>query len=273
MNHFDFAIIGGDQRQHYLHSLLLEHGYSVICYGITPSSAIMANSLDEALQQTRTLIAPIPFSRDGTVLTQLSGENPVFIHKLIKLLNSTYTIIGGSIPSNISTHFHCIDLMKQETFVTANSIATAEAAVATAILHIPDNLCECPCLITGYGYCAKALANCLSQFHTKITISARSVASLKEASLHGFQAIPLSELKCSLSSYSVIFNTIPSPIFSEDMIMECSPSSLYLELASAPGGIVQATDSTLSILQCPGLPGRFAPLASAKAIFQQIIHL
>lgn len=273
MKHFDFAIIGGDQRQNYLHKLLLEHNYSVICYGIQPCTATLASSLEEALQSSQTLIAPIPFSRDGSSLTQLSGENPVFIYKLMELLSSKHTIIAGNIPPSITSCCHCIDLMKQEKFIIANSIATAEVAAAIAILHFPDNLQGCPCLITGYGHCAKALAQCLSQLNAKVTIAARSSYARKEAKLTGFHAIDLPDLKSYLASFPIIFNTIPAPFFSKDMVMECQPSTLYLELASTPGGIadLSCAKERLSIISCPGLPGRFAPFASAKAIFSYLI--
>ena len=275
MSHFDFAIIGGDQRQIHLHNLLLEHGYSVICYGITPPCAAMASSLDELFQQSNRIIAPIPFSRDGVILTQLPGEIPVPIYKLTEHLNFTHTIIAGNIPCDISSYCKCIDLMKQETFVTTNSLATAEAAAAIAILHISDSLWGCPCLITGYGYCAKALAHVLSQLNAAISISARSADALTDAAAHGFSAIPLSELTSYLNSFSIIFNTIPSPVFSKDMVMECSNSTLYLELASSPGGLAEPkyAEKRLSIFSGPGLPGRYSPLASAKAIFQQVINM
>lgn len=273
MNYFDFAIIGGDQRQHYLHKLLLEHNYSVICYGIKPCTATIASSLEETLQSSQTLIAPIPFSKDGTSLTQSPGENPVFIYKLMELLNSKHTIIAGNIPSNITSCCHCIDLMKQEKFITANSIATAEAAAAIAILHFPDNLQGCPCLITGYGHCAKALARCLYQLNATVTIAARSSYARKEAKLNGFHVIDLFDLKSYLASFSILFNTIPAPVFSKDMVMECQFSTLYLELASTPGGLADPScaKERLSIISCPGLPGRFAPFASAKAILNCLI--
>lgn len=273
MSYFDFAMIGGDQRQHYLHKLLLKQNYSVICYGIRLHNAVNAVSLEEAVCSSQKLIAPIPFSKDGISLTQSPGENPVFINKLMELLHSKHTIIAGNIPSSITSRCHCIDLMKQEKFITANSIATAEAAAAIAILQFPDNLQECQCLITGYGHCAKALAQCLDSLHAVVTIAARSPYARKEAMQHGFHAIDLLDLKPRLASFSILFNTIPFPVFSKEMVMECHSSTLYLELASTPGGLadISYAKEKLSVVSCPGLPGRFAPFASAKAIFNCLI--
>ncbi len=275
MKFFDFAIIGGDKRQQYLHQILLEHGYSVICYGITPCFATTASSLKEACHCSKTIIAPIPFSRNKKTLTQLPGESPVFINALLTLLSPDYTMIAGMIPPIFSAHCHCIDLMKQASFVTANSIVTAEVATATAILHMPDKLYGCPCLVTGYGHCAKALAHCLSQLHANVSITARSPSALYEAEQDGFCAINLSKLTPYLASFSIIFNTIPAPIFCKERIMECQPCTLYLELASSPGGLacLPLAKEQLYLLPCQELPGRSSPLPCAKAIFEQISNL
>src|SRR5699024_7116604 len=164
-------------------------------------------------------------------------------------------------------------ILKQEKFITANSIATAEAAAAIAILQFPDNLQGCQCLITGYGHCAKALAQCLDSLHAVVTIAARSPYARKEAMQNGFHAIDLLDLKPRLASFSILFNTIPFPVFSKEMVMECHSSTLYLELASTPGGLadISYAKEKLSVVSCPGLPGRFAPFASAKAIFNCLI--
>ena len=99
-------------------------------------------------------------------------------------------------------------------------------------------------------------------------MAARSETQRNEAVSLGCEAIALAELPAALPTADVVCNTVPSPLFSAELLRQCKTGGVFLELASAPFG-ASKEDCLAAGLRYPdgrGLPGRFTPLAAAKAM-------
>lgn len=274
---FDFTIIGGDMRQVWLAKSLAQKGKRICHYGLcTPLSepnARPAASLTEAISSSPVLITPIPFSKIINLISFL---------ELSKAIPSEHVVFGGCIPDSFLElislkKVSVFDFMTFPDFAFWNAKATAEAAIANAILLSPKTLFESNCLILGYGKCAKALSYLLSLSSCKLTVSARNPSQLAQASLIASETLPLNSLShYDLSSFDFIFNTIPAPILDSTHLNQISPSALLLDLASAPGGFelekAKALGRNAYVLPC--LPGKYSPLSSAQKmltfIFEQL---
>ena len=274
---FDFTIIGGDMRQVWLTKLLAQDGKHICHYGLcaplSEPNAKPAASLAEAISSSPVLIAPIPFSK----LINIASFS-----ELAQAIPSGHILFGGCIPESFLKlisfkKISVFDFMDSPSFSFWNAKATAEAAIANAILLSPQTLFESNCLILGYGKCAKALSYLLSLSCCTLTVAARNSNQLAEASLVASQTLSLNSLSnYDLSSFDFIFNTIPAPVLDSNHLKEISHSALLLDLASAPGGFkveeANALGRNAHIL--PGLPGKYSPLSSAQKmlafIFKQL---
>lgn len=248
-------ISGRDRRLEYLRDLLVQKG-NIVYYEPTLSSIQKA----EGLKRCEILLSGIPFDSQCTVnLSCFSKLRWVF----------------GGLPGR-ETLACCkemglcfYDYMKNEALTVYNAIATAEGVITEAICALSENLSESRCLILGYGRCARQLAKMLKALGTNLTISARNPALSEEITGLGMSFFPLERLSLALSEQNLIVNTIPAQILNESLLRHIDSDSQVFDIASAPGGIDKAAALALGVhvKNLPGLPGKYAPKASAKAIF------
>ena len=72
--------------------------------------------------------------------------------------------------------------------------------------------------------------------------------------------------------YDFIFNTIPALVLTAPLLKKMKPQVTIIDIASAPGGVDFAAASELNLCArlAPGLPGKYAPASSARAIKETI---
>jgi dipicolinate synthase subunit A len=279
----DIGIFGGDQRQGYMASALLEKGYRVFTYRIAEpikhDNCIPLHSLNELFDKCSMLIGPIPLTRDlvsvaSTSASELTASN------LANLLTKDHFLVGGIIPSSITgictdKGIPYYDLMKNEKIAILNAIATAEGTIMEAIQNSDQNLHGSNCLILGYGRCAKVLALKLKGMDAKVTIAARSGEALAYAEATGLQVLSLNDMKLFLPFYDFIINTIPALILYKSYLDHVRQDVTIIDIASAPGGVdyEYAMQKGLRAKLCLGLPGKVAPRTSANILVNEIIAL
>jgi len=267
-----YAFIGGDMRQNYLLQRFADSGSNCITYRLLPDSsrsAPEASSLKEALQHATHILCPIPFSKN----------NPIDTNEFPALLSAGQTVYGGAIPEDLLTALTakgitCYDYMQAETLTLFNTIATAEGILAEAITGYPGNIHGSNCLVLGFGRCGKTLANRLMGLHANVTITARKEAALAEAHTMGYLGLPPAALAEKISHYNLIFNTIPELILTAPVLRSIKLGSYIFDIASAPGGtdLQAARNFEIHADLYPGLPGQYAPAASADALYDFIIQ-
>lgn len=298
------GILGGDKRQYYMARQLQEEGIEIMLYAVEDAALLaglrgkaqvrLAGSLQELMEYADLILGPIPFSRDGSCIYAANSEKTMdmsvcagSLEQLCSLIEPRHIIAGGNIPEQVrwiagERDAACFDFMKLERVATENAVATAEGTIAEAVCESDGNLSRSHCVIFGYGRCAKALAERLNGMKAYVTIAARNEQQLQEARNKGYETVRLSELKKdgqqephSIQEADYLFNTIPAPVITRDVLELVKTDILIIDIASKPGGTDFAECKHLGIKAklSLGIPGRYAPRTSAEILLRAIRHL
>lgn len=75
---------------------------------------------------------------------------------------------------------------------------------------------------------------------------------------HGYEPLPLDNLKDHIHEFDIIFNTIPSLILDDEILTKVKKDALIIDLASKPGGIDfdAAKSYGLKVIWALSLPGK-----------------
>lgn len=285
-NIYDFGIIGGDLRQVYMAQILAEQGYRVCVYGLCKEISqdmqtnvkngepvLCEKSMADAVQKSGIIIAPIPMTKNKKDLNNQAGKDDLGLNELAEALKEGQYFFAGCIPDGFrdkaaDNGVVCCDFMKKEELALYNSIATAEGAIAEAIQKSPLNLHRNECLVLGYGKCGKTLAAYLKGMFCRVTVCARRPDVRSEASILADEVISFDDIPDNLKQYSFIFNTIPNMIMDRSLLMSVKKQAIIIDIASAPGGVdfTAAKELGIPAWLCPGLPGKYAPESSARAM-------
>lgn len=279
---YDFAIIGGDKRQIYMAQKLNALNYTIILYGLQDPmldlSCSQADSLEDAADSVKSIILPIPVSKDGINILSPVSKPDLTINNLCSLLTYGQKLFGGCLTRQIkktcdSKNVYYHDFMEQEEVILFNTIATAEGTIAEAILNSSINLHGSSCLILGYGRCAITLAEKLKGLSGSTDIAARSPLALAAADTASYGTLPLNQLIEKIDRYDYIFNTIPALILTRELLSKTSPEVVIIDISSAPGGVdfLSAAELGRNAKLCPGLPGKYSPKASADFLIKHLL--
>lgn len=187
------------------------------------------------------------------------------LEALLQQLPGDVTIFGGNL-TEIS-QVRCVDLLKDPLYQAENAYITAEAALEIAAARLPRTIRECPMLIIGWGRIGKCLAQLLSGWDADITVAARKAADRAMCQALGHHAGDFPYLIPQLERFRVIFNTVPTPIFTEAQLMQCDRQCIKIELASKNGLIGE------DIILARGLPGVHKPESSGELIARTYLRL
>lgn len=301
------GIIGGDRRLYYIARQLLQEGRQIMLYEVMYQDALRqmsgeegignvseAANLQEFMEYAQVIIAPIPFSRDGNCIYKeevCEAENKETANLSIGIfctyIRPDHIIAGGNISELVKTtakeqHAVIHDFMQIERVAVENAIATAEGTIADAIKESDGNLDNSSCIIFGYGRCARALAKRLEGMNALVTIVARNTAQLQEAYENGYETVYLPDLKqeradekTELLNADYIFNTIPAPVITGDILKKIKKDVLLIDIASKPGGtdFDACRQLGLKSMLSLGIPGKYAPKASADILLRSMRHL
>lgn len=277
---YDMALLGGDARVAMLAQHFAKQGYRVIGCGLMEGwenpQVTYTDSIKEAVEEAKCIVGGVPMFKDGklngtTWMTTVSEE------AIYKLLENKQLVFGGMIPNTFSVlcrekEIACFDYMKEDTIAIYNAIATAEGAIMEAIRNKDSNLHQSECLVLGYGKCARVLARKLKGLDAKVHICARSRVAREWAQADGFVAISFEQLKEHMQLFDYVFNTVPALVVTKEVLKNTKENALIIDIASGKGGVdyTYAYKANLHVIQCLGLPGKYAPRASAVAIANYI---
>ncbi len=272
MKNLSIGFYNGDLRSVYM-AKLLSLDNSVYIYNIDNDKlnnyVELCDTPEELFAKAHIIIPPV----------SLFINNEERVSEFISYISEKNYIFGGCFPGALTDYMEqnnikYYDYMKNEEFVQYNTIATAEGTIATIIKETKVNLCECKVLITGYGRCAKTLAEKLKNLCFKVGISARKESDLESAQEQEYLGLHISDLKEHINEYQVIVNTIPALILTEDILMKISKDTLIVDIASKPGGVdfKYCENAEIKALSCLGLPGKYAPKSTAIFLCRLLSH-
>lgn len=249
------CITNKDARQQYLAKLMIEEGYQVVlCEKGSPN-----------VEKYDVLLLPVVSSKLD--LKQISIQ-----------LKEGQKIFGGNFPDFfekgcMEKKVECYDYMKEDAIAIKNAVATAEGAIAEAIFLSDKNLHGNKSIVLGYGRCGKVLADKLRGLQSAVTIYARNPAQRATAESYGFSTTSRIEA-IQENEYVYIFNTIPAFILNRKSLNNVKRHAVIIDIASGNGGVdfEYCKENGIYAKLCPGIPGKFAPLASAQILFQYVLQ-
>ncbi len=297
MNDIKICVLGGDTRQLALAHHLALRGYETAVWGLPSAkesdtvSAYCANfsgvrcaDPESAVSGCRAVILPLPATTDGVRVNcsppEKSGASvslELRLTHLMEIVPKDALLLAGK-PGDVlrnmarDNNIRLIDYYDSEEVQIKNAVPTAEGAVAIAMRELPVTLFASDCTILGYGRIGKRLAHVLACLGAKVSVIARSEKDLATAHISGYTACPLAEYLAAPVAADVIFNTIPVPVLTADVLKMLPPAIPIIELASAPGCIDARTQKqcTQKILRAPSLPGKVTPCTAGRILFESI---
>lgn len=256
----DFLLLGGDARQTAL-ARLLSRRFQVGAIGV-PGWPDTENAT------AKSLVLPVPSCWSDGIVRGVAWET------LESLLSEGVTVYGGAVgilPDQLEPYgARCIDLLKDPCAVAENAALTADAAVLLAMQHTERSLTSLPCCVVGYGRIGRLLCRRLQGFGARICVISGHAEKRALASAAGYSALPPEEI-CRFQP-TMVFNTAPASFIPLEALKTLPEESLWIELASSPGGLQPGTKYPFARLPAGGLPGKLLPVSAAEVLYRAILR-
>lgn len=277
-------VMGGDSRQYYVAEALQKNGYCVCCYGVPVKEKgkleiVKTNALKRQMGEADIIVLPIPVSVDGKTIKQETNDDVALLSELYENLREGQKLYGGLLSEQLMKACEdkgtiLYDLMKDESVAIGNAVATAEGAVAEAMLLGEETLHGKECLVIGYGKCGSVLADKLKGLQAKVTVMARNPVSRTKARAMGYDVREMFERGGEQTEkYTYVFNTVPMLVLTEQVLSRFEHHVIIIDIASKPGGTdfdycrYVGIKAKLSL----GLPGKYAPKTSGEILAEAIL--
>jgi dipicolinate synthase subunit A len=239
------------------------------------------NTVDtaEAINGADIIIGPIPFSKGQLINTPWNREQ-VKIKDFFSAARSGQTLLGGRLSRDALTlaqenGVRTVDILECEGLEVLNAIPTAEGAIQIAMENTKITIHSSNILVMGFGRIGKILCKTLRGLGANVYALARKQSDLSFIAAYGYEGVTLNSLPGILGNMDIIINTIPNVILDKDNISYLNKRVLIIELASKPFGvdIEESRKAGLNVLFAPSLPGKAAPLTSARYIRKAIDNI
>lgn len=252
---------GGDRRQTWLAGLLPALGRTDTF--LVPDCPDTASS-----EPYDVLVLPCPcLDRTGRIRAGESGFSPEILRQWMKGDTRVFGGALGAVTETLRPHCRSVTDLLWDPFVAAeNARLTAEAALPLAMRALETGPVGLRCGVLGYGRIGKCLAALLQAHGARVRVTARRPEVLAEAESQGFAACFPADYSCR---EEVLFNTVPAAVLRPDQL---SGAKLWVELASAPGGLPETRPEGLQILPAGGLPGKYLPRSAAEVLYRGILR-
>ena len=278
------TVIGGDLRIVKLIEMLDKDGYKVYTYALENSEELlgmesveMCPTLQEAVNNSKVIIGPVPLSSDRKRLSTPFGRNSVELEEFVDALKDKYLIAGNiGIKEQLENNgIQYTDLLKREEFSVLNTIATAEGTIQIAMEETQRTIHGSNVLVMGFGRIGKVLAKMLNGIGAKVYCEARKNEDISWIKAYGYNPIHLNDLDQNLEKFDVIINTIPFQLLEGERLDLIKKEAVIIDLASNPGGVDRkaAREKGLKVIWALSLPAKVAPLTSAEFIKETLYHV
>lgn len=269
-------IAGGDMRQIYCASRL-SSGYIAGIIGFDEELIPSVNSFISSAEGTPfdcAVLPVLPLDEAGMISTPCF-RGSISAEDIKNLLNPDSIIFAGRIDEKLREAFEgyqLCDYMESEALNLKNAVPTAEGAVQIALDELPVTLSGLRVLIVGMGRIGRALAEILKGFGSDVTAAVRSARGTANARIHGIKSVCTDKMD---GNYDLVFNTAPHIIFDRELLGRFGEKTLFIDLASKPGGIDfdAAAELGIKAIWALGLPGKTAPVTSGEIIAETVIDI
>ena len=208
------------------------------------------------------LLLPVPsFEPDGSIK---GGGRP---EPILRQLPEDITVIGGNLSHPALERVSRMDLLEDPVYLSENASITAHCALKTAMNRMNITFRDCPVLVVGWGRIGKCLAALLKELGARVSVSVRRETDRAMLPVLGYETVRLTPPAYDLQRFRVIFNTVPVMLLPEDLLEQCAPDCLKIDLASTHGMGGQ------DVVWAKGLPNREAPETSGLLIGRTVLRL
>lgn len=251
MNISNVCILGTDKRMDYVAQKFYDMGYDV--------SRDMTDYDEKSI-----VILPPPVKSE-------------MIKEVIPQLKQGTYVYGGAISKEftdacLEKGIKVFDYLKWDRVTEANAKLTAKGILkeAEALKSIEP---EDKCLVTGFGFCGKAIARELKQ-KADVTVMVRRKEVSEEIVSCGYSYINMAEKNDFAGEYKYIFNTVPSLVLDRDFLDKVSSDALIFDIASSPGGtdFMFCREKGIYAILSLGIPGRLYPKEAGEIIADGILN-
>lgn len=270
-------VAGGDLRQVFL-ALSLSREYDTYIYGIEDDTYTEKLRKDDGKTFYDAVILPIPVTNNGETLFTPFSEKKITLSEISEKVRKGGIVFGGRFGTSEKIFsekgIETIDYLLREELSVMNAVATAEGALGIAMEESPETIFGNKILITGFGRIAKTLSKILVSMGADVTVCARKKSDIAWAEIFGCKGRDFSLLN-EKSDFKIIFNTVPTEIFTKEKLSLLNPSALIIDLASKPGGVDFESASMMGIktIWALSLPGKVAPVTSGEIIARTIKNI
>lgn len=275
-----FGVLGGDRRQIYFARSVAADGYPVFLCGLEQSEEagdLPALEWGELFLRCSTIVLPLPVTKDGATLNAPFAQAPISLDDGFAASCIGKAVYGGMMDRLYQTsalwgRVRSFDYYAREELTVGNAFLTAEGAVGVAISEYEGALNGSHCLVTGFGRIGKALCLALKGLGAQVDCCARRAEDLTMIRSIGCGALQYREVR---AGYDLVFNTVPAPVLTAQLLARQRPDTMLIELASRPGGIDldAAKRLNLRVIDAQSVPGRMSPRTSGELIKEAIYNM
>jgi len=280
------AFVGGDARIIEVIKQASELDASIILIGFdqleTPLPDTVKKGLaPDVLAGVDAVVLPVSgVDEEGKVQAQFSSELLVLDDTHFDALPGHVQIFTGIARKRLTAAcqergLRLIKLMELDEVAILNSIPSAEGAIQYAMQHTDFTIHGSNAVVLGFGRCGITLARMLHGIGAKVTVCARREADLARVQEMNVAACAMTDIREAVQGADLIFNTVPSPILTADVLAKVPKSCVIIDIASAPGGtdFRFADKRGIKAMLAPSLPGIVAPRTAGQILARTVCRL
>lgn len=214
------------------------------------------------------VVLPVPALDENGMIAAPLGGGTIDPAEISAALDDGAVIFAGKADQRLVELFpgaDIVDYMEREELSLLNAIPTAEGAVRIALEELPVTLSGLSVLIVGMGRIGTALTGILRGFGADVTVAVRSAKAAAKVRIAGAKPVCTKNIG---HDYKLVFNTAPELIFDAGLLEQFSTDTLFIDLASRPGGFDFDAAAALGrhVIWALGLPGKSAPITAGEII-------
>ena len=276
MNKTNILIVGGDLRQLFCAKQLAEDfdtaviGFDdeYIPEGLTLRKAAHGDKFDCAV------LSAVPVDEYGR-LSAPCCRSSLDADTIRNMLSEGAVLIAGKADKRLREMFsgtQVYEYLDREELALKNAIPTAEGTVQIALEELPVTLNCSKVLVVGMGRIGAVLAALLRNFGAEVTAAVRSSRGAAKARTLGINSVRVENMG---ADYDLVINTAPSLVFDRSRLSAFRRDTLFIDIASKPGGIDPdaARELGIKVIWALGLPGKTAPVTAGEIIAETVADI
>ncbi|WP_258360855.1 dipicolinate synthase subunit DpsA [Moorella sulfitireducens (nom. illeg.)] len=272
------AMLGGDAREIVLLEELLRRGAEVQVAGLGDlperEGCTCYDHPPDAVRGAGVIILPVPgVKAGGTIHAPLARRPLYFTGELAAAIPPGTPVLVGVAKAFLKEiaaerGWQLVETAEMDEMAILNSIPTAEGAIMMAMQELPITLHGSEAFVLGLGRTGFTLARMLAGIGARVTVVDRGAPDRARAYAVGWPAFAFTDLAAVIARADVIFNTVPAPVLTGELLALTRPGVLIIDLASDPGGTDFAAAAALKrrAVLAPGLPGKVAPRTAGEIL-------